>query len=44
MAVIKVFSPSGVKTVVMLGNVSEQDYDPVDEEDLSASEDTEAEE
>lgn len=29
MAVVKVFSPSGVKTVEMLGNVDEQDYDPL---------------
>lgn len=32
MAVIKVFDSKGVKTVVMLGNLSEQDYDPVEEE------------
>lgn len=44
MAVIKIFDSKGVKTVALMGNVNEQDYDPIPEEDVSASEDTEAEE
>lgn len=45
MAVIKVFDSKGVKTVVLMGNILEQDYDPVEDEEIdSASEDTEAEE
>lgn len=32
MAVIKVFDSKGVKTVVLMGNVNEQDYDSLDEE------------
>lgn len=35
MAVIKVFSPSGVKTVEMLGNVSEQPYDDITDEEIN---------
>lgn len=31
MAVIKVFDSKGVKTVVLMGNINEQDYDPLDE-------------
>lgn len=32
MAVIKVFTSHGVKTVQMLGNLDDVDYDPVDDE------------
>lgn len=31
MAVVKIFDSKGVKTVVLMGNVSEQPYDPVPE-------------
>lgn len=33
MAVIKVFDSNGVKTVQMMGNLSEQEYDPIEEMD-----------
>lgn len=33
MAVIKVFDSNGVKTVKLMGNLNEQDYDPVEEDD-----------
>lgn len=33
MAVIKIFDCNGVKTVEMLGNANEQDYDPVTDDD-----------
>ena len=43
MAVIKVFDSKGVKTVVLMGNVLEQDYDPIEEEEIDgAPEDTDA--
>lgn len=42
MAVVKVFTPSGIKTVEMLGNVDEQDYDPVFVDEAAADQDTEA--
>lgn len=32
MAVIKIFDSIGVKTVELMGNVAEQDYDVTDEE------------
>lgn len=35
MAVIKVFDSNGVKTVQMMGNLNEQDYD-VSEEEIDA--------
>lgn len=43
MAVIKVFDSKGVKTIVLMGNVLEQDYDPVPEEEIvGAPDDTDA--
>lgn len=34
MAVIKVFDSKGVKTVLLMGNLEEQPYDPVEEEEI----------
>lgn len=42
MAEIKVFTPNGVKTVQMLGNVDDQDYDPIFVDESAADQDTEA--
>lgn len=44
MAVIKIFDSKGVKTIEMLGNANEQDYDLPEEDLLSADQDPEAEE
>lgn len=34
MAVVKVFDANGVKTVELMGNVNEQSYDTVEEQEL----------
>lgn len=44
MAVVKIFDSHGCKTLVLAGNSDEQEYDPIEEIEDSASEDTEAEE
>lgn len=44
MAVVKIFDSRGIKTLVLAGNSDEQEYDELEKEDVSASEDTEAEE
>lgn len=35
MAVIKVFDSKGVKTVVLMGNLEEQPYDEVTDDDIN---------
>lgn len=44
MAVIKVFDSIGVKTVQLMGNLSEQEYDDFEEEPESFDFETEEEE
>lgn len=44
MAVIKVFDSIGVKTVKLMGNLNEQDYDDFEEEPECLDFDTEDEE
>ena len=35
MAVIKVFDSNGVKTVLLMGNINEQDYDEISDEEIN---------